>query len=163
MHLLRSSIQLLMHHKAQTIPVHLAASVLPSYGKATPRFSSSAAHDPQVKDFLTSFAKWQLLDDSGPAIKKVFSFKDSWTGERFVLGAEDLQARARRPFTITNLSASSVGGKGLGGKNNKGPPMDVEITIPAEKETKVLGEEQVALANAIDDIGATLQLGGGWG
>jgi hypothetical protein len=98
---------------------------------------------------LTSIAKWRL---SAAALEKTFEFRDATTTARFVDQANDLRARARRPFSV----AAAPGGKAA------------EVAIPPEAPAAAagagaLGEEQLALANAVDEIGATLQLQGRWG
>lgn len=82
---------------------------------------------------------------------KSFNFKDDRTASRFQDQIADLRSRARRPFAHSILPSD---------------PKTVVISIPGEAsgaDAGKFGDEQVALALAVDDIGAALQLQTGWG
>ena len=101
-------------------------------------------------ELLTGIAKWRLCAPPLPALEKTFAFRDKATAARFRVQAADLQSRARRPFSLAPDASDT----------------SVIVRIPpasAAMSGGELGDEEVAVANAVDDIGAHLQLAGKWG
>lgn len=104
----------------------------------------------QAVDVLLNVAQWSS-DAKGAGLTKSFQFKDARTARQFVDQVADLRSRARRPFSHSLLDSDTK---------------SVVLSIPVEAsgaDAGKVGDEQVALAHAVDDIGAALQLQTGWG
>lgn len=99
---------------------------------------------------LLHVAQWKS-DNKNQGLTKSFQFKDAKSAGRFMDQVTDLRSRARRPFSHSLLESDTK---------------SVVVSIPVESsgaDAGKIGDEQVALAHTVDDIGAALQLQTGWG
>ncbi len=107
------------------------------------RLSTATSDCAAAVGVLTSIAHWRLGE---AGLEKNFEFGTRPVAERFCLQALDLRVRARRDFTVAAEHA---------------PSATVRVSVLSERGGKVAAE-QVAVAAALDDIAAELQLGSRW-
>jgi hypothetical protein len=141
---------------------------------------------PVLQQLLT-VAQWRLAAQSTPALlEKRFRFDSAAVAARFVAQCEDLRAKvearaasragagsaAMAVGAVVPEAAEAGGGAGGSGGAGAAPARSlcavvVTVSAPAGAGGAVPGslreEDAAAVASAVDDIGAQLQLQGRWG